>query len=235
MSVVLLLPGLREEDANVCSEGRQGEVSRRQRITNPRLRGTNMNIVLKSLDNWRSRSDILNLRNLAIYFWPKIFHDCHVLSMFVLLFGILPSQVLHVWSQVPSSPRPFYWAGSGDFVLASRQLILSVRGYPEARYHQSPKRVDAMAFTCWIIDLNTKNGHFWILFTCQTDFWHPSESEKHGQKHCLWLDTPRKKQCLIMYNWFKSWWTFSWVLWAFETSASSASRKHRTHSDGSWV
>ena len=51
MSVVLLLPGLREEDANVCSEGRQGEVSRRQRITNPRLRGTNMNIVLKSLDN----------------------------------------------------------------------------------------------------------------------------------------------------------------------------------------
>jgi hypothetical protein len=51
MSVVLLLPGLREEDANVCGEGRQGEVSRRQRITNPRLRGTNMNIVLKSLDN----------------------------------------------------------------------------------------------------------------------------------------------------------------------------------------
>lgn len=33
--------------------------------------------------------------------------------------------------EVPSSPRPFYWAGSGDFVLASRQLILSVRGYPE--------------------------------------------------------------------------------------------------------
>lgn len=33
--------------------------------------------------------------------------------------------------EVPSSPRPFYWAGSGDFVLASRQLILAVRGYPE--------------------------------------------------------------------------------------------------------
>jgi len=29
------------------------------------------------------------------------------------------------------SPRPFYWAGSGDFVLASRRLILEVHGYPE--------------------------------------------------------------------------------------------------------
>jgi len=27
--------------------------------------------------------------------------------------------------------RPFYWAGSGDFVLASRALILHVHGYPE--------------------------------------------------------------------------------------------------------
>ncbi|CAJ1327823.1 unnamed protein product, partial [Effrenium voratum] len=27
--------------------------------------------------------------------------------------------------------RPFYWPGSGDFVLASKQLILAVRGYPE--------------------------------------------------------------------------------------------------------
>uniref|UniRef100_A0A7S1KWT2 Hexosyltransferase n=1 Tax=Alexandrium catenella TaxID=2925 RepID=A0A7S1KWT2_ALECA len=28
-------------------------------------------------------------------------------------------------------PRPFYWAGSGDFVLASRELVLHVRGYPQ--------------------------------------------------------------------------------------------------------
>lgn len=27
--------------------------------------------------------------------------------------------------------RPFYWAGSGDFVLTSRELLLRVRGYPQ--------------------------------------------------------------------------------------------------------
>merc|ERR1711933_37347 len=27
--------------------------------------------------------------------------------------------------------RPFYWAGSGDFVLASRDLLLRVHGYPQ--------------------------------------------------------------------------------------------------------
>ncbi|CAK8986010.1 unnamed protein product [Durusdinium trenchii] len=33
---------------------------------------------------------------------------------------------------VPDAPqRPFYWAGSGDFVLASKQKIMEVRGYPE--------------------------------------------------------------------------------------------------------
>mmetsp|Transcript_34310 Transcript_34310/g.102537 ORF Transcript_34310/g.102537 Transcript_34310/m.102537 type:complete len:295 (+) Transcript_34310:1-885(+) len=28
-------------------------------------------------------------------------------------------------------PRPFYWAGSGDFVLASRELVRHVHGYPQ--------------------------------------------------------------------------------------------------------
>ena len=28
--------------------------------------------------------------------------------------------------------RPFYWPGSGDFVLTSRRWVLAVHGYPEA-------------------------------------------------------------------------------------------------------
>lgn len=34
-------------------------------------------------------------------------------------------------ARAASEPRPFYWAGSGDFVLASRALLLHVRGYPQ--------------------------------------------------------------------------------------------------------
>jgi len=30
-----------------------------------------------------------------------------------------------------AEPRPFYWAGSGDFVLASRELVHHVHGYPQ--------------------------------------------------------------------------------------------------------
>jgi len=31
----------------------------------------------------------------------------------------------------PPAAKPLYWAGSGDFVLASRALVLHVRGYPQ--------------------------------------------------------------------------------------------------------
>ncbi|CAE8638435.1 unnamed protein product [Polarella glacialis] len=34
--------------------------------------------------------------------------------------------------EIPVAPqRPFYWAGSGDFVLTSRRLVMGIHGYPE--------------------------------------------------------------------------------------------------------
>ena len=90
--------------------------------------------------------------------WKKLeFEDSHTTmidkGMTLNRSMVTNCQQLQVLS---GSPRPFYWAGSGDFVLASRRLILEVHGYPEAQIWGQLTALNVHSLYIWMITVARK-------------------------------------------------------------------------------